>query len=123
MLRIISIIALLFCMYGCSSEMKNTTSISPAITTESNTQTDIFNTTQDTYYSLSDFNTIAIGSSTVKDVLDITSRKQLIISTSFGGYSIFPMKDGRNIVVEFYGPDLIVGDIKIVEKTGDGSLS
>lgn len=65
------------------------------------------------YYTKGDFDSIVIEKSTFRDVFDIAPAGSMHV-TSYGGYCDYPMKDGRYIRIEFYGKDLIVGDIKEV---------
>ena len=66
------------------------------------------------YYELDDFDSIIVGESSLSDVYSIAPNNWLYV-TSYGGYMEFPMQDGRRIIVEFHGPDQVVGDIRIAE--------
>ena len=64
-------------------------------------------------YELDDFDSIIIGKHTVIDVWLVAPNNWLYI-TSYGGYFEYPMKDGRKIVIDFYGPDKVVENIRII---------
>lgn len=66
------------------------------------------------YYELDDFDSIIIGESMLSDVYSVAPNNWLVV-TSYGGYVEYPMEDGCRIIVEFYGPDKVVGDIRIAE--------
>jgi hypothetical protein len=68
------------------------------------------------YYSMEDFDSIIIKKSTYKDVFEIAPIDSMQI-TSYGGFCIFPKKDGGYIRIDFVGNDLIV--INITEVNSD----
>jgi hypothetical protein len=81
------------------------------------------------YYTISDFDDIIIGESTVDDVFSITSNIPLYAS-SYGALIELPKEGGGYIHIKCYGPEGIVGSIEEVSKSvdprkesqGDGSL-
>ena len=75
---------------------------------------DVENGKETQAYSLSHFDDIVLDSTTVKDVEEIAHIEKMYI-TSFGAVADFPTTDGRWIQINFYGPDLVVGSIEIVD--------
>ena len=72
------------------------------------------------YYQKEDFKSIIIGKSTYKDVYNIAPTETMQI-TSYGGVCEYETQTGGCIRIEFYGKELVVGNIE--EETGDGSMS
>lgn len=68
------------------------------------------------YYTLDDFQSIAVGESTVEDVCKIALVKEFG-PTGYGGICEFPMEDGNYILVKFYGSELVVGEIEISKES------
>ena len=75
------------------------------------------------YYQKEDFKSIIIGKSTYKDVYNIAPTETMQI-TSYGGVCEYETQTGGCIRIEFYGKELVVGNIKEIKgQSGDGSLS
>lgn len=65
-------------------------------------------------YSIDDFSEIVVSSSTIADVQVIAPINKLYV-TSFGGIAEYPTKDGKWIQIRFYGADLTVEAIEVVD--------
>ncbi len=66
-------------------------------------------------YSESDFNAIISGQSTFEDV-HAELKEFTFYLTSYGRYSEFLLEDGRYMSIKFYGSELIVGELKIIDE-------
>lgn len=64
-------------------------------------------------YKIDDFESITIGESTYQEIYKIAPTESMRV-TSYGGFLEYPTNDGNKIVIKFYGPELIVGSIEIV---------
>lgn len=67
-----------------------------------------------TIYSLNQFDAIEISISTIEDVRAVAHIETMYV-TSFGGVAEFQANDGNWIQIKFYGPELVVGSIEIVD--------
>ena len=65
------------------------------------------------YHSVSEFDWVVIGETTFDDICWFTA--QLMVHTSFGGVAEFRTIEGNTIQIIYYGPELVVGDIIVVE--------
>jgi len=67
------------------------------------------------YHTMHDFAWVTIGKTTAQQVNFIAPT--LIAHTSFGAMSEYPTREGTFIIIRYYGPDLIVEDIREEEKS------
>lgn len=67
------------------------------------------------YRSMAEFAWVKIGKTTYDQVVWVFPGT--VMHTSFGGIGEYPTRDGRFIVIRYYGPDLVVGDICIAEES------
>ncbi len=70
------------------------------------------------YYTISDFDDIIIGESTIDDIYSITSNVPFYAS-SYGFLIELPKEGGGYIHIKCYGPEGIVGSIEEVSKSVD----
>ena len=66
------------------------------------------------YHTIEDFAWVTIGKTTI-DQINLIAPASIFMYTSFGGMSEYPTKDGKFILIRYYGPDLIIGDIRVNE--------
>ena len=66
------------------------------------------------YYTLEDFESIVVGKSNHTDVY-IIAPTATMQCTSYGGKCEYMMENGNLICIKFYGEELIVGSIEIIE--------
>ncbi len=66
------------------------------------------------YYEPEDFASLVPEESTLEDAYRIAWCKYVAM-TSYGCYTYYPMRDGRWIVLRFYGPDHIFWKMEIMD--------
>ena len=72
---------------------------------------------QKKYYTMEDFQSLVIGTSTDWDVLVIAPGNTEAIAAGFGAIMEYPTEDGGSILIKLQGPDMVVFDIEYIAPT------